>query len=359
MNLHLQKLIDHFARERGKVCCYVNNDKSLDQIISLVSSLNCSVLLLCEPCVNLESCNLSNNLQIVPIEIITKVTYSNKSKLEETFQESYSYYNTIEILLTVLKPTCMLLPTVDSIQEKIIRTICKELDIIALSGDLMPEQREDWIKFIRQHIPYGDINHYDVPKLHIGCAYYMLSGWFNADIDCKNGSYFLDAGREYPFPDKSFKYIFSEHLFEHLTFKQGVNMLKECHRILTDDGCMRIAMPNMEFLMDLYFNPDKEINKAYIRWSTNTFLPDVKNLYEENEYQSEYVINNFFRDWGHQQLHTPHEFELLAYKCGFQNIRRCQVGESDINVFNNIEQHGSSIPEWANQLETFVYELEK
>lgn len=359
MDQHLQTLIDHFAKEQGKICFYVNNNAVLAKIIPLINDLNCSVLLLYEPLAKVEDYKLGNNLQVIPIEIITKVAYSNKNTIEDIFLESYPYYNTIEILLTVLKPACMVVPTVNTLQEKIIRDVCKKLDIITICQGSVPKQKEKCIDFIRQHIPYGNINRYDDPKLHIGCGYYTLNGWFNADIDIHNGSYYLDAGQEYPFPDKSFKYIFSEHLFEHLTFQQGVNMLKESHRLLKEDGCMRITMPNMEFLIDLYLNPEKEINKAYIKWSTETFLPDIKDLYSPKEYQSEYVINNFFRDWGHQLLHTPHEFELLAEKCGFHNLRRCKVGESAINIFNNIEQHSSSIPQWANQLETFVYELAK
>ena len=106
-------------------------------------------------------------------------------------------------------------------------------------------------------------------KLQIGCGTNLLDGWFNTGIslkECWYGAY-LDAGKPFPFSDSTFDYIFSEHLFEHLTYKQGLNMLKECYRVLKPGGVMRLATPDLRFLLGLYQDPEKLINKAYMVYS--------------------------------------------------------------------------------------------
>lgn len=72
----------------------------------------------------------------------------------------------------------------------------------------------------------------DEPKLHVGCGPFIKDGWLNVDLKPQEGAYFMDAGREMPFPDSSFQYIHSEHLLEHLDYLQGGVFLSESHRVL-------------------------------------------------------------------------------------------------------------------------------
>ena len=112
----------------------------------------------------------------------------------------------------------------------------------------------------------------EIKKLQIGCGYNLLDGWLNTDLTYKKGEIgFLDASKTFPFENDSFDYIYSEHIFEHLNFKQELNMLTECFRILKPNGVMRLATPNMQFLFDLYLNPNDDINKEYIDWSLENF----------------------------------------------------------------------------------------
>ena len=73
----------------------------------------------------------------------------------------------------------------------------------------------------------------------------------------------MDAGEPFPILDNTIDYVYSEHLFEHLTYKQAKNMLKESYRVLKENGVIRIATPNLQFLIDLYLHPEKDINKSY------------------------------------------------------------------------------------------------
>lgn len=200
----------------------------------------------------------------------------------------------------------------------------------------------------------------DEAKLHIGCGPFVMEGWQNVDIQCYRPDIrYLDAGKPYPFPDHSFDYIYSEHLFEHLSVEEQTVMLQECYRILKPGGRMRVAMPNLHFLMNLYRYPDKECNRKYLAWSYRLFgmkqgVPSVS----EKNYPT-YVINHFFRLWGHQFIHTPESLKELAESIGFRDIRPYPIGKSDIPVLQKLEKHGQTIPPWANELETFVVEMGK
>lgn len=199
-----------------------------------------------------------------------------------------------------------------------------------------------------------------IPCLHIGCGPFLLEGWLNTDIvNDIPGVYYLDAGKDYPFPDGSFDYIYSEHLFEHLEVKQGMNMLCECHRILKPGGRIRLAMPDFHFLMDLYLHPEKESNRRYLNWSYQNYIAQKTFPEINKEHLPVYVINNFFHSWGHLFIHTPEDLKEMAAKAGFGNFRSYPVGKSDTPVFEAIENHHKDIPEWANELETFIIEMEK
>ncbi|HXW69230.1 MAG TPA: methyltransferase domain-containing protein, partial [Dissulfurispiraceae bacterium] len=80
----------------------------------------------------------------------------------------------------------------------------------------------------------------------------MLDGWFNTDacpIDKR--VFYIDVSRRLPVDDRTFDYLFSEHLIEHLTYMDALNMLKECHRIIRPGGRIRIATPDIDKIIQL------------------------------------------------------------------------------------------------------------
>ncbi|NQT77516.1 MAG: methyltransferase domain-containing protein, partial [Bacteroidetes bacterium] len=197
-------------------------------------------------------------------------------------------------------------------------------------------------------------------KLQIGCGNNAFDGWLNTDLTYKKDEIaYLDAGKRFLLEDETFQFIYSEHIFEHLNFRQGLNMLRECYRILEPGGHLRLAIPDMDFLMALHNEPENPIHKEYIKWSTNRFIPDISNNFEEKEYLPAFVINNFFRDWGHQIVYNYDSLELILKKAGFSNITKEEVGKSKIKEFDKLEKHGEIIPDEFNTLETLVVEAGK
>ena len=207
----------------------------------------------------------------------------------------------------------------------------------------------------------GYLENYEVKKLHIGCGTNIYHGWLNTDLNYNEHVAFLDASNTFPFDNGVFNYVYSEHLFEHLKFKQQMNMLKEAYRVLKKGGVMRVATPSIDFLVTLYKESSSEESKCYSQWAVNhsPLLLSVKKELQDKSHYHCYVINNFFKAWGHQMIHDFSSLKALALQCGFSDIRSCKVGESQDFHLKNIERHGTIIPPKMNLLETMVVELVK
>lgn len=203
--------------------------------------------------------------------------------------------------------------------------------------------------------------HKKCKKLQIGCGTNLIPGWLNSDINTCEGTVFLDAGKIFPIPSEIFDFVFSEHLFEHLNIVQQKNMLDESFRILKKGGVLRIATPSLDFLTDLYLNPFKPQNKKYTEWAVENIpgLFSVKLNVNDEKVHNNYVINHFFKAWGHQMIHNYGSMKSLALATGFSEVNQKEVGRSEFPELQGIEKHGIIIPEEMNEIETMVVELKK
>jgi predicted SAM-dependent methyltransferase len=188
-----------------------------------------------------------------------------------------------------------------------------------------------------------------VRKLHIGCGVHVLAGWLNTDFVRSRDVLYLDATRPLPFGNAQFDYVYSEHMIEHITFAEGQRLLKECWRILKPGGRLRIATPDLMFLFGLCRDHKSSVQSQYIEWSVQHFVPEAPVPSEA------FVINNFFRDWGHRFIYNEDVLCDSMDAAGFVNILRCELNASDDAQLRNLE-HESRLPRGFLELETFVLE---
>jgi len=204
-------------------------------------------------------------------------------------------------------------------------------------------------KFIKNYLKQSDIT-----KLQIGCGRNCLDGWLNTDyFPASKSVVFLDARKRLPFDDDTFDYIFCEHFLEHLTYQEGINMLGECFRILNRGiGKIRIATPDLAFLIDLYNKNRTDLQARYIRHMTDKFLPN------SNFYESTFIINNFFYNWNHKFIYNLKVLSESMKKIGYANITKYNVGESDDCELFDLESHadGIYVTDEFNWLETLIVE---
>ena len=189
-----------------------------------------------------------------------------------------------------------------------------------------------------------------VRKLHLGCGWNLLPGWLNMDyIPERRGAFYLDARQPFFFKDQTFDFIFSEHMIEHMSYLDGLKMLGECHRILKRYGNIRIATPDLAFLIALYRDDKSPLQRDYIAWANRTFVRDAP---EDNEV---FVINNFMRDWGHTFIYNENTLRTAMSNAGFSDIVKCELCQSTHDALCNLESL-ARIPTKFLELETITLE---
>jgi predicted SAM-dependent methyltransferase len=197
------------------------------------------------------------------------------------------------------------------------------------------------------------IKSHKIRKLQIGSGEVKISGWLSGDLNpCSKDVIYLDATKKLPFPDSTFDYVFSEHMIEHISWGEGIFMLKECRRVLKTGGVLRVATPDLSVLLEMYCKETKTSSeKQYIKWITDEFLEGVK------IYKSGFVVNALFRNWHHTFLYDGELLETAMREAGFRDIERVPVGASKHAALTGIERHGRIINnEKINRFETIVFE---
>jgi predicted SAM-dependent methyltransferase len=96
-------------------------------------------------------------------------------------------------------------------------------------------------------------------RLNLGCGPNNRPGWLNIDLFDSAADLQLDLRRRWPFPDCSVEHIYSEHAFEHFEFYQEVpHFLSESQRVLEDGGVFDVGVPDTEWPLQGYGNPDHD-----------------------------------------------------------------------------------------------------
>lgn len=91
------------------------------------------------------------------------------------------------------------------------------------------------------------------PKLNLGCGYRFHPDWINLDLvpaDPQVQQHDLLAG--IPFGNESVSAVYHSHLLEHLNPTDGRRLIEECFRVLLPGGILRIVVPDLERIAELY-----------------------------------------------------------------------------------------------------------
>lgn len=172
-------------------------------------------------------------------------------------------------------------------------------------------------------------------KLNVGCGTDYKKGWINIDNNTDENIDKLDLNwdlrKPLPFDDNSVDFIFNEHFFEHLTVEEARKTIKDLMRLLKPGGVMRVAMPDLESVVDHYLNVP--LNRD----------PVIK------EFKMDYIktkaewMNMSFRWWGHMWLYDFEELQRRFKELGFDKIKRCKLRQSTYPELKNLEIRDGSI----------------
>lgn len=150
-------------------------------------------------------------------------------------------------------------------------------------------------------------------KVHFGCGSRILSGWVNIDAyPTENIDLLMDLREPLPFSDSSVRYLFTEHVLEHIESRYMLSIAREYHRVLQPGGAVRIIVPSLRFYCAAYMANDVE--------KITTPLPGTKSAAE--------AINSVFSDHFHRYIYDFETMAGILRQAGFRDVVETEYGES-------------------------------
>lgn len=154
-------------------------------------------------------------------------------------------------------------------------------------------------------------------RLHIGSGNVRLPGWTNVDAQRLPGvDVVADVTRGLDFTGA--EAVFSEHFLEHLAVDDALRFLLEAHRVLRDGGWARLTTPNLDWVWLTHYRLEGEAAERR---------------------EAALAINRAFRGWRHQFLWNREMLAEALAACGFEAVRWCRRGESELPFFRDLERH--------------------
>jgi hypothetical protein len=140
-------------------------------------------------------------------------------------------------------------------------------------------------------------------------------------------------------------------MIEHISYRGGAAMLGECFRVLKPGGTIRLATPDLRFLLDLLDGPPTKRQRDYIDWAAQFLAPGQPATPVA-------VVNNFLHAWGHKFIYDRQTLTDLLQSRGFTRVISREVDQSDHADLAAIDRP-ARIPADFYALETMTLEAVK
>jgi len=154
-------------------------------------------------------------------------------------------------------------------------------------------------------------------KVNVGAGPFGEVGWVNIDVFyCKNISFTYDCRKKLPFRDGTVSKIRCEHVLEHMDIQYETPLfLKECHRVLTETGVLRIVVPDIEKFVHAYY-----LNE----WSALGMQQAISPNWQPAD-----ILTHTFRQGGeHKFGYDFYVMKRVLEDAGFKKIERMEFGRS-------------------------------
>ncbi len=156
-------------------------------------------------------------------------------------------------------------------------------------------------------------------RLHIGSGAQQLPGFLNVDLRPFPGvDLVADVTEGLELGEDSVEAVFAEHFLEHLPVGKALDFLVEVHRVLRQDGWVRLSTPNLDWV-----------------WKTHYRLEATEG--EKRDFSV--ALNRAFHGWEHKFLWNRETLGEALRAAGFEEVRWCRYGQSDLEVFRGVERH--------------------
>ena len=184
------------------------------------------------------------------------------------------------------------------------------------------------------------------PKLQIGCGPNSLEDWLNADLI--SGDIYVNAKHRLPFKQDTFDFIYCEHFIEHLEKEAGMRFLMDCHRILNINGVIRLSSPDLEKIIDIYYDRNQHVKRQTL----------IDAYGKGSHLQPCELFNDYMHQWGHKFIYDKAMITAALTGVGFAKITFCHSKESNYPELRNLEKHLEKYS-FLTDAEGFIVEAKK
>lgn len=157
--------------------------------------------------------------------------------------------------------------------------------------------------------------------------------------------YVYDVRKGLPFPDNSTEAIYCSHFLEHLNRKDASYFIKECYRVLSNGGIIRIIVPDLAQYIEQYMKEVRQGNKDVLikEPGSDRFLEDLCLFEKESANENIFtrLYKKIYNKNTHKWMYDEYSLTALLLKCSFSNIQRKSCYESlikDIEELDNPER---------------------
>ena len=170
--------------------------------------------------------------------------------------------------------------------------------------------------------------------LHLGCSdKHLPEPWENTDADQ------IDITKPLPCENASVRYIFLEHVIEHVTARDAWNFFQECRRVLMLGGVLRLAFPDIVQIQ-------KHAPSSYDAFFKNAGWGDGTR---------ESTVRAAIFEHGHQAVWTAESMTAVLEAQGF-HVSRWQPRHSANPDLVRLDQHWLTVGREINAAETVCLE---
>lgn len=91
--------------------------------------------------------------------------------------------------------------------------------------------------------------------LNLGCGGRYHVDWVNVDFTARSKSVIVhDLSKGIPAADNTYDVVYHSHLLEHFSKDDAPAFIKECYRVLSPGGTLRVVVPDLEAIAKAYLN---------------------------------------------------------------------------------------------------------
>lgn len=148
-------------------------------------------------------------------------------------------------------------------------------------------------------------------RLHLGCGWNHLEGWVNIDLVGGKTDLSWDLRRPLPFADGAVDAVFLEHVFEHMSYRETLDVLGHARRALRPGGVLRVGVPDAGMYAQMYAAD-----------------PDGLKQFRAGRATPMLALREVFQEHGHVSAYDEETLVLVLEGAGFSDASRTEPGVS-------------------------------